>query len=66
MCKYFSSNSKCCVYSKDELKQRIWTNEQNSDNIVQMYMTFLQEKFNALNANIKINDIDGYKLEKMI
>ena len=52
--------------SKDELKQRIWTNEQNSDNIVPMYMTFLQEKFNALNANIKINDIDGYKLEKMI
>ena len=52
--------------SKDELKQRIWTNEQNSDNIVPMYMTFLQEKFNALNANIKINDIEGYKLEKMI
>lgn len=52
--------------SKDELKQRIWTNEQNSDNIVSMYMTFLQEKFNALNPNIKINDIDGYKLEKMI
>lgn len=52
--------------SKDELKQRIWTNEQNSDNIVPMYMTFLQEKFYALSANIKINDIDGYKLEKMI
>ena len=52
--------------SKDELKKRIWTNEQNSDNIVPMYMIFLQEKFNALNANIKINDIDGYKLEKMI
>ena len=29
-------------------------------------MTFLQEKFKALNSNIKINDIDGYKLEKMI
>ncbi len=52
--------------SGDELKQRIWTNEQNSDNIVPMYMTFLQEKFNALDANIIINDIDGYKLEKMI
>lgn len=49
--------------SKDELKQRIWTNEQNSDNIVPMYMIFLQEKFNVLSANIKINDIDGYKLE---
>ena len=52
--------------NKDELKHRIWTNEQNSDNIVPMYMTFLQEKLNALNANIKINDIEGYKLEKMM
>ena len=50
--------------SKDELKQRIWTNEQNFDNIVPMYITFLQEKFKALDANIKINDMDGYKLEK--
>ena len=51
--------------SREEIKQRIWTNEQNYDNIVPMYMTFLQEKFNALNANIKINDLNGYKLEKM-
>ena len=51
--------------SKDELRQRIWTNEKKSENIVQMYMTYLQEKFNALNANIKISDIDGYKLEKL-
>ena len=52
--------------SKDELKQRIWTNEQNSDNIVPMYMAYLQEKFNALNANIRINDLDGYSIEKLI
>ena len=51
--------------SEDELKQRIWSNENNSDNIVPMYMTYLQEKFNALNANIKINDIDGYIIEKL-
>ena len=51
--------------SKNELKQRIWTNEQNSDNIVPMYMKYLQEKFNVLNANLVINDINGYKLEKL-
>jgi len=51
--------------SQEELKQRVWTNEQNVDNIVPMYMIYLQEKFNALNANIKIDDIDGYKIEKL-
>lgn len=51
--------------SEDELKQRIWTNEENTDKIVPMYMTYLQEKFIALNANVKINDINGYNLEKL-
>ena len=51
--------------SEDEIKQRIWATDINSDNIVPMYMTYLQEKFNALNANIKINDADGYMLEKI-
>ena len=51
--------------SKEELKQRIWPNENNSDNIVLMYITYLQEKFIALDTNVKINDIDGYSLEKM-
>ena len=52
--------------SEDELKQRIWTNERNCDNIVPMYITYLQEKFTALNADIKINDINGYSLEKLV
>lgn len=51
--------------SEDELKKRIWTNEENTDKIVPMYMTYLQEKFIALNANVKINDINGYNLEKL-
>lgn len=62
---YFLKNPERKI-SQDELKKRIWTKEQNSDNIVVMYMTYLQEKFNALNADIKINNIDGYKLEKLI
>ena len=52
--------------SEDELKQRIWTNNQNSDNIVPMYMTYLKEKFIALNANVKINNNNGYNLEKIL
>ena len=52
--------------SEDELKQRIWTNNKNSNNIVPMYMTYLQEKFIALNANVKINNNNGYNLEKIL
>ena len=52
--------------SQDEFKQRIWTNEQKSDSIIPMYMTYLQEKFIALNANVKINYIDGYKIERLM
>ncbi len=52
--------------SQDELKHRIWSNEENSDSIVPMYMNYLQEKFIVLNANVKINDINGYKLEEFV
>ena len=51
--------------SKKELKNRIWEQENETDNIVPMYISYLQEKFLALNANIKINDKNGYALEKI-
>ena len=51
--------------SEEELKHRIWTNKNNCENIVPMYVSYLQEKFTALNANVKINDVDGYNLEKI-
>ena len=44
--------------SEEEIKQRIWMNDENSDKIVPMYMTYLQEKFIALNANVKISNIN--------
>lgn len=50
--------------SGDEFKQRLWNSETSSENIVPMYMTYLQEKFTALNANVRINDINGYTIEK--
>ena len=52
--------------SEDELKQRIWTSENNCNNVVPMYITYLQEKFAALNANVRIDDINGYSLEKLV
>lgn len=61
---FFIKNSERKI-SEEELKQRIWTNKENSDKIVPMYIAYLQEKFIALNANIKINDVNGYNLEKL-
>lgn len=52
--------------SKKELKKRIWTKEKNDENIVTMYISYLQEKFLALGANVKINDKNGYVLEKIV
>lgn len=48
--------------SEVELMQRVWTNESNVDNVVPMYISYLQEKFIALNANVVISNNDGYSL----
>ena len=52
--------------SKKELKKRIWVKGNNDENIVTMYISYLQQKFLALGANIKINDKNGYILEKIV
>ena len=52
--------------TEEELKQRIWLNEKNKDSIVPMYISYLQEKFTALDANVKIDNKNGYSLEKLI
>lgn len=52
--------------SKKELKKRIWFKERNNENIVPMYISYLQEKFSALGANVTINDKNGYILEKLL
>lgn len=46
--------------SLNELKQIVWMNEECSDKVVPMYITYLQEKFSALDANVIIDDINGY------
>ena len=52
--------------SAKELNKKIWPNEKYKSNAVQMYISYLQEKFLALGANVKINDKNGYVLEKIV
>ena len=52
--------------NEEELKQRVWLNEENTDSIVPMYISYLQEKFMVLGANIRIKNNDGYTLEKLL
>ena len=51
--------------SKKEIKQKVWSNKKKNENIVTMYITYLQEKFLALGANIRINENNGYVLESI-
>ena len=51
---------------KKELSKIIWKNGNNDENIVNMYISYLQDKFSALSANIKINYKNGYVLEKIL
>ena len=49
-----------------ELNKRIWQNEKYKSNAVSMYISYLQEKFVALDANVKINDKNGYLIEPIL
>lgn len=52
--------------SAKELNKKIWQNEKYKANAVQMYISYLQEKFIALDANVKINDKNGYSIEPVL
>lgn len=51
---------------KKELRKKIWANENTDESLVTMYVSYLQDKFSALGANIRINDQNGYILEKIV
>ena len=46
-----------------EIVKRIWSNEQIEDSAAEMYISYLQDKFQALDANVEINNKNGYILE---
>ena len=49
-----------------DLQNRVWDEESAKEGIVPMYISYIQEKFNALDANVKIvDDNKEYKLEML-
>ena len=50
----------------NELSKKIWQTEELQESAVNMYISYLKDKFVALDANIKINDENGFVLEKLI
>lgn len=50
-----------------DIYKRIWQDEDADESIVPMYISYIKDKFSALDANIKINEENnGYKLEKIV
>ena len=58
-------NNKGNKIGKEELRNRIWGNDENLD-IVPMYVSFLQNKFRALDANVSILENNGYYIEEVM
>ena len=47
----------------NELNKKIWQTDNDEETAVTMYMSYLQDKFSALEANVQINKENGYVLE---
>lgn len=62
----FLVNNQERIIDQKELEKRVWENEEKNENVVTMYIAFLQDKFSALGANVRINDKNGYVLEKIV
>lgn len=61
---FLVKNQERCI-KKKELSKKVWNDDNNSDDsVVGMYISYLQNKFVALGANIEIKDRNGYVLEK--
>lgn len=54
------------VLSADELERIVWDSEKTASNGIPMYISYLQNKFTALDANVIISNENGYKLESKI
>lgn len=49
--------------TNNEIIKRIWCNEEIEESAAEMYISYLQDKFKALDANVEINNKNGYMLE---
>lgn len=54
------------VITEKELEKKIWNNDKNASSAVPMYISYLQNKFIALDANIFINNTNGYILKNKL
>lgn len=45
--------------SEDEISKRVWSDSQNQSGAVNMYMSYLQDKLSALDANFKIDSLNN-------
>ncbi|MBR3162896.1 MAG: response regulator transcription factor [Clostridia bacterium] len=59
---FLVKNQKCQA-SKEEISQKIWNGEDYEK--IPLYVEFIQEKLIALNANIRINEDNGYRLDNI-
>ena len=50
----------------NELSKKVWQTEELQESAVNMYISYLQDKFVALDANIKINNDNGFFLTSKI
>lgn len=54
-------------FSINEIQERVWEKEKGGNIIVPMYMSYIQDKLSAIDANIKIKcENNEYVMEKML
>lgn len=58
----FGSNDR--PINSADLQNKIWGETEKDPNVVKMYVSYIQDKFDALGANVKIVEENGYKLER--
>ena len=54
------------VISQNEIGKKVWPEREEYNEVVNMYISYLQEKLGALDANVKISGDNEYKLEKIV
>ena len=59
-------NNQQKAISANELEKIVWDTEETASNGIPMYISYLQNKFIALDANVIISNENGYKLESKV
>lgn len=57
-------NNRENTLNTDDIRNKVW-DENTSEQVVSLYISYLQKKFEALGANIEIDESQGYKLREI-